>query len=685
MVLGAAKSEVACFLAQTSALASDTPAAHEDRTIGRLSRALLRHFDRRPELLAHLPLPADWLEQAFTRRIESRLLAHLGQCQRETQHPWTIAARETAHLLPLWRRVFDALNCEPRFVLCLRDPRAALVEMQITEDLSAPAAELAWIGHHLDAVLRTGGRLNVFRWESWHRDRRSYLARLESLLGADDEVQVVEQPPAPRLDEHEHPAADVARKDVELSVVTRELYRALTGFAAGAVSSDELLAYATDLRDQAAELPVPPDSLAFLHGRLTSARRGLARSAAAQSRAARRVAELSERKALMESRIDPARPVPADLVLRLRRIPSIPPCRVVAGVASYAAREPVFAQSVASILPQVDHLFVFLNDYASIPAFLDDARITVFRSQDYWNLSAIGKTFALGELDDCYFFSLDDDILFPPDYVERMLATMHKYGDKVGVAVHGSVLPEHPGWYFERSVGYPFQAALASDRFVNLIGSGTFAFRTSVLRARFEDFLPHVMVDLRFSILAKDQGVPLVCVARPRMWLTGLANQEGLYQDMRIGVTVHTTECIAHAPWGYERYRQLVAEALPAHLLELSPDQQRALDLDVEFLAGLETGEPPPSWGVTPTLTSKIEERAFAFNPLGEYLALKDRLQRTEERHRRQHAGMQQWLRRQQGLAPSPSARLRRVVRRLRQLASRVLGVIRRRVLLRPR
>lgn len=91
-----------------------------------------------------------------------------------------------------------------------------------------------------------------------------------------------------------------------------------------------------------------------------------------------------------------------------------------AHMATFPPRSAVLAQAVASLLPQVDRLFLCLNQYDAIPAALaQDDRITaIIPDRD---LRDAGK-FAFVPDDDDIVLTVDDDILYPPDYVARTLA-----------------------------------------------------------------------------------------------------------------------------------------------------------------------------------------------------------------------------------------------------------------------
>lgn len=91
-----------------------------------------------------------------------------------------------------------------------------------------------------------------------------------------------------------------------------------------------------------------------------------------------------------------------------------------AHLATFPIRANILMQTVRSILPQVDRLCICLNDYDKVPeALADEPKIeTLIPDRD---LKDAGK-FAFGVAPDDRVFTIDDDILYPPDYVTTTLS-----------------------------------------------------------------------------------------------------------------------------------------------------------------------------------------------------------------------------------------------------------------------
>ena len=269
---------------------------------------------------------------------------------------------------------------------------------------------------------------------------------------------------------------------------------------------------------------------------------------------------------------------------------------VYVAVASFDQREQQLVLCVDSLLHQVDHIFIYLNNYEHIPEpLLGNDKITVNRSQDYRDLSATGKVYPLDTITDCYFFTIDDDFAYPANYIATMCKTIEKYNRKCAVTVHGSIFPDDFDWYYERTAMFQYQGGIKNDVFVHLPGTGSFGFHTDTLKASFTHFVPNVMVDLTFAILCKLQRVPMVTVKRPQFWMCN-TEREGLYQQFLVDKTHHTKYALKYAPWTFADYASYAIPILEEIFGELSYEKCIKHDLDHSFVKSHLAGTRPRTW-----------------------------------------------------------------------------------------
>lgn len=256
-------------------------------------------------------------------------------------------------------------------------------------------------------------------------------------------------------------------------------------------------------------------------------------------------------------------------------------------LASIPEREFFLSQTIKSIYSQCDQIYVYLNGYEEVPEFLNQPKIKTFRSQDHGDLSANGKVWFLNQEEiRGYVFLIDDDIIYPKDYVRSMVETLQKYQHKFAACVHGSIFSDDLRWYYQRSAMFPFRRPLIHDAVVNLPGSGTFAFHTDTLDVSYDDFAPFTMVDLILGILCKQQSVPIVSVARNYEWLKVQKDKSGrdLWSAFKSVITLHTPTALANGPWDFSTTKSYVLPKIEAVFGVLTSQVIEDNKLDKQFL-----------------------------------------------------------------------------------------------------
>lgn len=205
---------------------------------------------------------------------------------------------------------------------------------------------------------------------------------------------------------------------------------------------------------------------------------------------------------------------------RLRRVD-----KVTASLCSIPTRKADLARVVASLEPQVDHLNVFLNGYPGIPAFLKKDWITVARSQDHEDRSDANKAFWTGSVKG-YHFLCDDDLIYPPDYVERLIAGIETRGRRAVVGAHGRVLkPVLKNYYRSAQKVHRCLGRVQLDAAVHILGTGALAYHTDTLALTWADFPQGDMADIWFGIACQKQQVPSVVMRHQPGWM--LLTKEG--------------------------------------------------------------------------------------------------------------------------------------------------------------
>jgi hypothetical protein len=196
-------------------------------------------------------------------------------------------------------------------------------------------------------------------------------------------------------------------------------------------------------------------------------------------------------------------------------------------MATMPSRGATAPDAIASILPQVDRLWLFLDRFDVAPEYAAAPGIRILRSQDVGDLRANGKFAALALEDEpCVFFGVDDDVEYPADYCTRLGAALERHGDVV-VGVHAGVLGAAVDSYRSDLKVLHRRSRQSRPAGVDLLGSDSVAFRTTTLTFDVRSWAQVNMVDLLFALEARRRGVPLVMLDRPSHWLRALEENQG--------------------------------------------------------------------------------------------------------------------------------------------------------------
>lgn len=276
--------------------------------------------------------------------------------------------------------------------------------------------------------------------------------------------------------------------------------------------------------------------------------------------------------------------------------------KIIAGMASISERKEILPEVIGKILPQVDHLFIYLNGYHEVPSFLINEKVTVFMSKYHGDIAARGKFYNVDNVDKtAYYFSLDDDFLYPENYVERMIASLKKYNGNVIVTVHGSVFGDPLNWYFERTKVFGSKEKLNTDKFVNLVGTATFACDLEKFPLSFSDFYPSTMCDLQVSIKARQREIPAVAIRRRKGWLKTIKNDPAAsagtdYWTQMLLDDRGRSKLAKKFNWSFHACKDYIVKNLLDTFKNLDEETIRINVLDGEFLNAYFNNKKPRDW-----------------------------------------------------------------------------------------
>ncbi|MDX7745288.1 hypothetical protein [Aeromonas veronii] len=232
---------------------------------------------------------------------------------------------------------------------------------------------------------------------------------------------------------------------------------------------------------------------------------------------------------------------------------------ITAAMATYPAREHIYLDAVDSIIDQVDILYIYFNGYDNVPdEILHHAKkekieyIISPRS----TLRASGKFSWIGTIPG-YHLTIDDDIIYPSDYVSSLVNEAKAINDEnIIIGVHGSIFKKNVKDASKcREKIFNFQDELSSTCQVHMIGSGTALFTPSTSRLiDVEELLSHPIAnDELLAIQARNIGIGIYCVKRNAHWLrSNTAMEFGVYEEKQLNKSLknEVNTLVAKAnPW----------------------------------------------------------------------------------------------------------------------------------------
>ena len=124
-----------------------------------------------------------------------------------------------------------------------------------------------------------------------------------------------------------------------------------------------------------------------------------------------------------------------------------------------------------------------------------------------------------------YFLTVDDDLKYPRDYIERMVEHVNQLNRKAVIGLHGATLPAGPPisrWseYLQLRRTHMFNRQQSTYTLQSILGTGTVAFHSSIGHPEIEDMDTLRMVDIHFANWANSNKVAMYSCPRDENWLT---------------------------------------------------------------------------------------------------------------------------------------------------------------------
>lgn len=198
---------------------------------------------------------------------------------------------------------------------------------------------------------------------------------------------------------------------------------------------------------------------------------------------------------------------------------------------SIPQREENLKKIVPTILNQADKFYVNLVNYDHTPnIFTGNPKFVI---SHFKKAGAEYKFLHYNNINDHdYYFTIDDDILYPYDYARKMIKAMQGLKNKAICCVHGTLLDLslNGNYYKKGKRAYNYKKGLNKNVKVLLPGTGTSCiYKGTGLKFSMEDFKTPNMADPYIASFAHKQGIPVYAIKREKGWLKMLPQKKSIW------------------------------------------------------------------------------------------------------------------------------------------------------------
>lgn len=210
--------------------------------------------------------------------------------------------------------------------------------------------------------------------------------------------------------------------------------------------------------------------------------------------------------------------------------------KVSANMASIPSRKVELCRTINSLYHQVDVINICLNDYYENP-FINDPKINAIIADNA--LGDAGK-FLFQQDFNGYYFTCDDDIIYPNTYVSDTI----KEVDNLGIVTYnGKSFKKLPikSFYREKANKYRY-ARLEKDTLkVQVGGTGVMAFDTNNFTIPIAEFKRKNMADIWFACYANRHNLSIWHIAHTEGYLISQSTSDSIYENEQRNDTYQTT------------------------------------------------------------------------------------------------------------------------------------------------
>jgi len=190
----------------------------------------------------------------------------------------------------------------------------------------------------------------------------------------------------------------------------------------------------------------------------------------------------------------------------------------IVSVASYK-RIDSLVKTIESIYDQCDEVNIFLNDHEGgiPPQFLGEKINLYFSDNRYGDALKFAKLID----SDGYYLTIDDDLIYPPNYVDHMITRCNEFSNKRVITLHGRKFSKEPikSFYSSHVEFYHCLRYQKRDAFIHFGGTGVMCFHTSLMKIPITYFEHPNMADVWVGKYCFENNIEVLSIAHNKDFL----------------------------------------------------------------------------------------------------------------------------------------------------------------------
>ena len=205
--------------------------------------------------------------------------------------------------------------------------------------------------------------------------------------------------------------------------------------------------------------------------------------------------------------------------------------KIIIGMATFPPRKAGMLETIRRLLPQCDVMHVYMNGYTAVPPEMPKSPkldlILAGPGCQFPDMGSHGKFYWAGD-EPGFYCSVDDDILYPPDYIAKLVAGCAQYGRKAIVGFHGGrfrvgngqALPDR-GFTRDMRTLYGYSNGYPMDQNMHTLGAGVMCSYPTAIGLTPEAFNSPVGSgdDEDVALFAQQHNIPMIRLACKEKWI----------------------------------------------------------------------------------------------------------------------------------------------------------------------